>query len=159
MFQFGQRRERSAYGSALRVDRQDPSGRHRVQSAFDRSLQTPYTEMEVPVGRYFLPMTVTVRNKTPLVVPPAVRRKAGLKSGDRLEFRVSGQVITILPKPPAQDDEYTAAERRAIDRGIAQSEKEYAAGKSYGPFETAAEAIASINANLRRRQAAAKKRT
>jgi AbrB family looped-hinge helix DNA binding protein len=104
-------------------------------------------------------MTVTVRNKTPLVVPPAVRRQAGLKSGDRLEFKVSGQVITILPKPRTGNDEYTPAERRAIDRGIAQSEKEYAAGKSYGPFKTAGEAIASINANLRRRQAAAKKRT
>lgn len=104
-----------------------------------------------------LSMTVTVRNRTPLVVPPAVRRQAGLKSGDRLEFKVSGRVITILPKPPAADDEYTAAERRAIDHGIAQSEKEYAAGKSYGPFETAEEAIASLNANLRRRSAAAKK--
>jgi plasmid maintenance system killer protein len=66
-------------------------------------------------------------------------------------------VITIFPRPPAGDDEYTRAERRAIDRGIAQSEQEYAAGKSYGPFKTAAEAIASLNANLRRRQAAKKK--
>jgi AbrB family looped-hinge helix DNA binding protein len=66
-------------------------------------------------------MTITVKNRTPLVVPPAVRRQAGLKSGDRLEFRVSGRVITILPKPPTADDEYTAAERRTIDHGIAQS--------------------------------------
>jgi bifunctional DNA-binding transcriptional regulator/antitoxin component of YhaV-PrlF toxin-antitoxin module len=102
-------------------------------------------------------MTITVKNKTPLVVPPAVRRQAGLKSGDRLEFKVSGRVITILPKPSAADDEYTAAERRAIDHGITQSEKEYGAGKSYGPFETADEAIASLNASLRRRSAAAKK--
>ena len=103
-------------------------------------------------------MTVTVKNRTPLVVPPAVRRQAGLKSGDKLEFKVSGQVITIIPKPPTADDEYTPAERRVTDHGIAQSEKDYAAGKSYGPFETAAEAIASINANLRRRRAVAKKR-
>jgi AbrB family looped-hinge helix DNA binding protein len=102
-------------------------------------------------------MTVTVKNNTPIVVPPAVRRQAGLRSGDRLEFKVSGQVITILPKPRATDDEYTPAERRAIDRGIAQSEKEYGAGKSYGPFKTAEEAIASLNTNLRRRRAAAKK--
>jgi AbrB family looped-hinge helix DNA binding protein len=102
-------------------------------------------------------MTVTVKNKRPLVVPPAVRRQAGLKSGDRLEFKVSGQVITILPKPPVADDEYTPAQRRAIDRGIALSEKQYAAGKSYGPFATAKEAIAALDANLSRRQAAAKK--
>jgi AbrB family looped-hinge helix DNA binding protein len=102
-------------------------------------------------------MTVTVRNKTPLVVPPAVRRRAGIKSGDKVEFRVSGQVITILPKSETVEDEYTPAERRAIDHGIALSEKQYAAGKSYGPFGTAEEAIASLDANLRRRQAARKK--
>ena len=45
-------------------------------------------------------------------------------------------------------DEYTPAERRAIDRSIAASEKRYAAGKSYGPFETAEAANASIDANL-----------
>jgi bifunctional DNA-binding transcriptional regulator/antitoxin component of YhaV-PrlF toxin-antitoxin module len=126
-----------------------------VGIAFDRPTQTPYTEKGIL--ELVLPMTITVKNKTPLVVPPAVRRQAGLKSGDRLEFKVSGRVITILPKPSAADDEYTAAERRAIDHGITQSEKEYGAGKSYGPFETADEAIASLNASLRRRSAAAKK--
>jgi len=35
-------------------------------------------------------MTVAVKNKTPLVVPPAVRERAGLKSGDQIEFKVSG---------------------------------------------------------------------
>jgi AbrB family looped-hinge helix DNA binding protein len=102
-------------------------------------------------------MTVTVKNKTPLVVPSAVRRRAGIKSGDKLEFKVSGQVITILPKSQTAEDEYTPAERRAIDHGITLSEKQYAAGKSYGPFKTAEEAIASLDANLRRRQAAKKK--
>jgi bifunctional DNA-binding transcriptional regulator/antitoxin component of YhaV-PrlF toxin-antitoxin module len=104
-------------------------------------------------------MTVTVKNNTPLVVPPAVRRQAGLKSGDKIEFKVSGQVITILPKPPEADDEYTPAERRAIDRGIARSERDYAAGKSYGPFATAGEAIASIKLNLRRRASAKKRKS
>jgi AbrB family looped-hinge helix DNA binding protein len=101
-------------------------------------------------------MTVIVKSKTPIVVPPSVRRRAGLKSGDKLEFRVSGRVITILPNAPRSDDEYTPAQRKAIDRGIAQSEKEYAAGKSYGPFDTAADAIASLDANLRRRARAKK---
>ena len=43
-------------------------------------------------------MTVVVKSGAPLVVPPAVRRRAGLKNGQELEFRVSGGVITILPK-------------------------------------------------------------
>ena len=101
-------------------------------------------------------MTVIVKSKTPIVVPPSVRRQAGLKSGDKLEFRVSGRMITILPKVPKSDDEYTPEQRKAIDRGIAQSEREYAADKSYGPIDTAAEAIASIDGNLRRRARAKK---
>jgi len=90
-------------------------------------------------------MTVTVKNNIPLVVPPAVRRQAGLKSGDKLEFKVSGQIITIVPKPSEADGEYTPAQRRAIHRGIAQSEKEYAEGKSYGPFETHKAFIAALH--------------
>ena len=87
-------------------------------------------------------MTVIVRSKTPIVVPPSVRCRAGLKNGDKLEFTVSGGVITIHPNVPRCNDEDTPAQRKAIDRGIAQSEKEYAQGKSYGPFDTAAEVIA-----------------
>jgi bifunctional DNA-binding transcriptional regulator/antitoxin component of YhaV-PrlF toxin-antitoxin module len=40
-------------------------------------------------------MTVTVKNKTGLVVPPRVQRQAGIRVGDRLEFKVSARTITI----------------------------------------------------------------
>ncbi len=102
-------------------------------------------------------MTVAFKNKKPIVVTLTTLRQAGFKNGQELEIKASGGVITILPKAPITGGEYTPAERRAIDRGIAASEKQYAAGKSYGPFETAAEANASIDANLRKR-ADAKKR-
>ena len=39
-----------------------------------------------------------------------------------------------------------AALRRAIDRGIAASEKDYAEGRSYGPFKTHEELLASLHA-------------
>lgn len=87
-------------------------------------------------------MTKTLTS-TPIVVPEAVRRKAGLRRGEQLEFRVSGRAITILPK--VADDEHTPAERRAIDRGVAASEKDYKEGRSYGPFETHEAFIASLN--------------
>jgi bifunctional DNA-binding transcriptional regulator/antitoxin component of YhaV-PrlF toxin-antitoxin module len=92
-------------------------------------------------------MTVAIKNnnKTPLVVPPAVRRRAGFKSGQELEIKASGGVITILPKLPASDDEYTPQQRRAIDRGIAASEKDYKDGRSYGPFRTHQEFITSLH--------------
>ena len=100
-------------------------------------------------------MTVTVKNKTPLVVPPAVRRRAGLKSGDKLEFKVSGGVITILPMLSTADDEYTPAQRRVIDRGIAKGLQDIRKGRVHGPFKTADEAIAHLRAHARNRKKAA----
>jgi hypothetical protein len=91
-------------------------------------------------------MTVTVKNKTktPLVVPPSVRRKAGHKNCEDLEFRVSGRVITILPKLPAVDDEYTPEQRREIDAQLAESLADVEAGRVRGPFPTYREFIASL---------------
>jgi len=104
-------------------------------------------------------MTVTVKNKTkaPLVVPVSVRRKAGHRNGEDLEFRVSGGVITILPKLPPTEDEYTPGERRAIDRAIAQSEKEYREGKNAGPFGTAEEMAASMEVDIKKLRMARRK--
>lgn len=103
-------------------------------------------------------MTVTVRNRTPLVVPPAVRRQAGLRSGDELEFRVSGSVITIRPKvPPTSGDEYTPAQRRVVDRGIAKGLEDIRNGRTHGPFATADAAIAHLQSLARSRKKAARK--
>jgi predicted transcriptional regulator len=62
-------------------------------------------------------MTVTVKNKTPLVVPPAIQRQAGIKAGDRLEVKASPRTITIT----AVEQTYkpTKAEWAAIRRGEA----------------------------------------
>lgn len=92
-------------------------------------------------------MTVTVKNrtKTPLVVPPSIRRKAGYRDGEDIEFRVSGGVITILPKLPTADDEYTPEQRRIIDAGLAKSDANIKAGRVYGPFSTHKEFIASLH--------------
>jgi bifunctional DNA-binding transcriptional regulator/antitoxin component of YhaV-PrlF toxin-antitoxin module len=92
-------------------------------------------------------MTVTVKNKTktPLVVPASVRRKAGHRNGEDLEFRVSGRVITILPKLPAADDEYTPEQRREIDAQLAESLADVEAGRVHGPFSTHREFIASLH--------------
>jgi bifunctional DNA-binding transcriptional regulator/antitoxin component of YhaV-PrlF toxin-antitoxin module len=103
-------------------------------------------------------MTVTVktRARTPLVVPPSVRRKAGHKSGEDLEFRVSGGVITIVPKLPAADDEYTPAQRRAIDARLAEGLADIEAGRTHGPFDSADEMIAHMKAQAKKRAPAAK---
>jgi AbrB family looped-hinge helix DNA binding protein len=87
-------------------------------------------------------MTVTLKPNTEITVPKSIRRKAGITPGDEVEFRVSGRVISIIPS----DDDYTPAERRAIDRGIDLSEKEYREGRSAGPFNTHEEFIAALHA-------------
>ena len=100
-------------------------------------------------------MTVTVKDKAPLVIPTEVRRRAGLKNGDEIEFKVSRGVITVLAKSPTEDDEYTPAQRRLIDRGIARGLEDIRKGRVHGPFTTAAEAIADLRAHASRRKKAA----
>jgi AbrB family looped-hinge helix DNA binding protein len=97
-------------------------------------------------------MTVTVKEKTDLVVPPSIRRRAGIKTGDRLEFRVSGGVINIVPKPRPGDDEYTTEQRRAIDAQLDEAEK----APFHGPFHSANEMIAHLNGELKSRAAVQK---
>jgi bifunctional DNA-binding transcriptional regulator/antitoxin component of YhaV-PrlF toxin-antitoxin module len=90
-------------------------------------------------------MTVTVKNRKPLVVPLAVRKRAGLKSGQELEFKVSGGVITILPKIPAAGDDYTPEQRRIIDACLDKADEDIKAGQVHGPFSTHREFIASLH--------------
>jgi bifunctional DNA-binding transcriptional regulator/antitoxin component of YhaV-PrlF toxin-antitoxin module len=101
-------------------------------------------------------MTVTVKSKTPLVVPPAVRRQAGLKSGQEIEFKVSGGVISIRPKLPNADDEYTPAQRRIVDAQLAEGLADIKAGRTFGPFDSADEMIAHMKAQLKKRATAPK---
>ena len=103
-------------------------------------------------------MTTIVKGKTSIVVPSAVRRLAGIKRGDRLEFKVSGGIISILPKLPTADDEYTPAQRRIIDARLAKADDDIRQGRAYGPFATADEMIGSMKAELKKRAAAQKRR-
>ena len=66
-------------------------------------------------------MTVTLKNARPLVVPPAIQRRAGITSADQVEFRAAGGVITITAKPPSADDEYTPEQLRIIDARLAKA--------------------------------------
>ena len=91
-------------------------------------------------------MTVTVKNRTPLTVPDRVRRRAGFKPGDEVEFKASGGVVTILAKLPLADEEYTPAQRRIIDARLDEAEK----GPFYGPFNTAEEMIADVKGRLKK---------
>jgi bifunctional DNA-binding transcriptional regulator/antitoxin component of YhaV-PrlF toxin-antitoxin module len=63
--------------------------------------------------------------KEDLVVPKAVWRKAGIKTGDQVEFTVSGSVINIVPKLPYAGDTFTPKETA----GILKARREMRKGK------------------------------
>ena len=93
-------------------------------------------------------MTVTVKKNTlGIVVPQSVRRRAGIKAGDKLEFKVSGGIINIIPKLPSADNEYTPAQRRTIDAQLADARK----GPYHGPFDDADAALKFLNQEIRKR--------
>ena len=100
-------------------------------------------------------MTVTGKSKTNLVVPPSVRRQAGIKTGDRVEFKVSGGIINIIPKLPSADDEYTPEQRRVINARLNEAQK----GPYYGPFESADAAIKFFHKEIRNRKTTKRKTT
>jgi bifunctional DNA-binding transcriptional regulator/antitoxin component of YhaV-PrlF toxin-antitoxin module len=93
-------------------------------------------------------MTQALKNRPPVVVPPAALRRAGFKRGQELEIKVSGGVISILPKLPAADDEYTPEQRRALDAELAAAEK----GPFNGPFNTMDEMIEHLKGQLKQRR-------
>ncbi|PIR96429.1 MAG: hypothetical protein COT92_01100 [Candidatus Doudnabacteria bacterium CG10_big_fil_rev_8_21_14_0_10_42_18] len=93
-------------------------------------------------------MTITVKNKSQLTVPKSISRKAGIRAGDKLEFKVIGRVISIVPHIKAADDEYTSAQRRIIDARLAKAKK----GPYYGPFDTAAGAIKFLRKQVKQRE-------
>lgn len=63
-------------------------------------------------------MPTIVKNKAEVVVPRSIRRKAGIKTGDQLEFKASSRSITITAVEPVYKP--TKAEGAAIRKGEAE---------------------------------------
>ena len=63
-------------------------------------------------------MTTIVKNKSEVVVPRSIRRKAGIKAGDRLEFQASSGTITITARERTHKP--TKVEAAAIRKGEAE---------------------------------------
>lgn len=87
-----------------------------------------------------------------MTLPRRLRCAIGVAEGGHVEASVHRGKIVLAPKPTmdrskssSADDEYNPAQRRAVDRGIAQSEKEYKQGLSFGPFDSYQEFIASLH--------------
>jgi len=104
-------------------------------------------------------MTVAVKNnnKAPLVVPAAVRRRAGFRSGEEIEFRASGGLITIVPKSRDAEEEYSPQQRRIVNAQLSKADADLKAGRVYGPFDSAEQMAASIEAHIAKRRRPTKK--
>ena len=85
-------------------------------------------------------MTVTLKPKTEITVPKSIRRKAGIKPGDQVEFSVTGRVINITPKlsPDEQRDEREIRDPK-VRATIRQGYEEFVAGKTRPMAEFLAE--------------------
>ena len=94
---------------------------------------------------------VKIHRKGQMTLQTRLRTLSGIAEGHFVEAVFLRGKIVITPKVmidrsgfPNADDEYTPEQRCDIDRGIAQSEKEYKQGRSFGPFETHEAFIASL---------------
>jgi len=75
---------------------------------------------------------VSVKSRYQVVIPRDVREAVGVEVGDLLEAKVEAGKITLTPQTN-------------VDRGIAESLADFAAGRSFGPFRTDEELINSLH--------------
>ena len=100
---------------------------------------------------------VKIHRKGQMTLPTRLRTRAGISEGDLVEAAFHRGKIVLTPKVvldrskfPSAGDEYTPDQRRAIDRGIAQSLKEIDQGRSYGPFDSHAAFVASLRSESKK---------
>jgi AbrB family looped-hinge helix DNA binding protein len=101
---------------------------------------------------------IKIQKKGQFTIPTAIRSRLGLVDGDFVEVSIKATSIVLTPKIvidrskfPNADDEYTPAQRRAIDARLNESEKDIKKGRTFGPFNTADDMIASMKAELKKR--------
>src|SRR5580698_10075238 len=99
--------------------------------------------------------TAKIQHKGQVTIPTHLRNQAGLSKGDLVEFSYQHGKIVITPKIivdrsefPNADDEYTPAQRKIIDARLAKSDNDIKHGRTFGPFDSAADMIASMKAHL-----------
>jgi AbrB family looped-hinge helix DNA binding protein len=99
--------------------------------AFDDTVVHLYTENKSGGPDVLPTMSVTLKPKNEITIPKSIRRKAGIKHGDRFDFSVSGRVISIIPKlsPDELQDEREIRDPK-VRRAIQESNADIAAGRT-----------------------------
>ncbi len=80
---------------------------------------------------------VTVKNKFQIVIPRHVRDRVNIAIGDFLEAGVEDGKIVFTPKS-------------LVDRHLAEGLEDARQGRTHGPYGTAREAIAALEARAKR---------
>jgi bifunctional DNA-binding transcriptional regulator/antitoxin component of YhaV-PrlF toxin-antitoxin module len=93
-----------------------------------------------------------------MTLPSRLRSAIGIADGDLVEATLHRGKIVLTPKSvvdrsifPNADDEYTPAQRRAIDARLDESEEDLKKGRTAGPFNSAAEMISHMKGELEKR--------
>jgi len=101
-----------------------------------------------------------------MTLPTRLRTQAGISEGDLVEAAFRRGRIVLTPtlagdrsKFSNADDDYTPEQRRVIDARLAESAEDLKRGRTFGPFNTAEEMIASMKAQLKKRSAVKKAKT
>jgi AbrB family looped-hinge helix DNA binding protein len=79
---------------------------------------------------------VTVKNKFQIVIPQHVRAQVHIEIGDILEAGVENGKITFTPKS-------------LVDRHLAEGLEDAKRGRTHGPYTSAGDAIAALEARAR----------
>jgi bifunctional DNA-binding transcriptional regulator/antitoxin component of YhaV-PrlF toxin-antitoxin module len=106
---------------------------------------------------------VKVQHKGQVTIPTRLRSQARIAVGDLVEASFERGKIVLTPKLvidrskfPTADDEYSPQQRRIIDARLAKSDEDLKKGRTFGPFNTAEDMIASMKDQLKKRAAAKK---
>jgi bifunctional DNA-binding transcriptional regulator/antitoxin component of YhaV-PrlF toxin-antitoxin module len=96
--------------------------------------------------------TGKIQSKGQVTIPTAIRRQAGLAKGNLVNFAFRRGRIVMTPKLaidrssfPTADGEYTAAQRRAVDAGLAKADADIKAGRVSKAFSDHGEFIAALH--------------
>ena len=90
---------------------------------------------------------VRVKNKYQVVIPEHVRADIGVEVGDTFDVKAERGKITFTPKAVV-----------LLDREIALGLEDARKGRTYGPFNSADEVIASMQKELKKRKGGAYKK-
>lgn len=99
-----------------------------------------------------------------MTIPSRLRKQAGIAEGDLVEAIFQRGHIVLKPKVvldrsafPNADDEYTPAQRRVVNARLAKADEDIQKGRTYGPFHTVDDMIASMERELKKRASGKRK--